>query len=324
VTMHSESQGVATLAHQQEVAGLTRLGPLLDGKESLTGVAREQLPGLVEDPGRPLPERIAAGTLLAILGDPRTPVIPLTTEVPGGNVAIGLPAHHVPGVVERWRHVGVEAPWIEKEVPEFQVQLEAFRLGTYPVTNSQYREFLLDSGYGPRPTTWYLGAYPWDRANHPVAGLSPADVDAYLAWLSARSGTVFRLPAEAEWEHAAKGFEGYEFPWGDEFDSSRANTRETGVHTTTPVGAFPGGVSPFGLIDMAGNVEEYVSDHYRPYPGGRLIRDDLVEVLGDYRITRGGNYARYGDMVRTRRRHGPYPSPLFGVGLRVAADIIGG
>jgi formylglycine-generating enzyme required for sulfatase activity len=152
--------------------------------------------------------------------------------------------------------------------------------------------------------------------------VSTQDADAYLAWLSEVTGTAHRLPTEAEWEHAAKGFAGQEYPWGAEFDESAANTRETGVHTTTPVGAFPAGDSPFGLSDMAGNVEEYVSGEYAPYPGGRRVEDHLTESLGDYRITRGGSFARYGDLCRCRRRHGSFPSPLYPAGFRVAADAV--
>lgn len=98
---------------------------------------------------------------------------------------------------------------------------------------------------------------------------------------------------------------------------------ETGVHTTTPVGAFPGGRSLHGLLDMAGNVEEFVADRYVPYEGAPADRkgDDLTRDVGeDYRVTRGGSFARYGDLTRTRRRHGPYPGPEYPPGFRVACD----
>jgi len=72
---------------------------------------------------------------------------------------------------------------------------------------------------------------------------------------------------------------------------------------------------------MAGNVEEYVADTYRPYPGGESVDDHLVLALGEYRITRGGSFAWYGDLARTRRRHGSFPSPLYPCGFRVAASV---
>jgi len=231
---------------------------------------------------------------------------------------MGLP---VAGVVAWWRHVGVAADWIDKETPRHEVTLDNFWICTYPVTNGEYHRFLLDSGHRTRPSTWYLGAYPWDRSNHPVAGVSAADADAYADWLSTRTGHPWRLPTEAEWEYAAAGPDGLEFPWGDSFDAGRANTRETGVHTTTPVGAFPGGRSPFGPLDMAGNVEEYVFDEYTPYPGGRHVADHLVETMTRYRVVRGGSFSRFGDLTRTRRRHGAFPGPLYPVGFRLATGV---
>ena len=296
-----------------DLAGTMAVPPI-----PLRGVDREALALLVEDATATLPERLAAGAVLALVGDPRITAVPGTRAVPGGRVAIGLPAGEVDAVTAAWEHVGVVADWIVKEAPRHQVTLDPYWIGIYPVTNSEYHRFLIDTGREDRPSTWYLGAYPWDRSNHPVAGVSAADADAYAAWLSDRTGHPWRLPSEAEWEYAAAGPEGLEFPWGDTFDPELANTRETGVHTTTPVGAFPGGRSPFGVLDMGGNVEEFVSDDYRPYPGGTHIADHLVETMTDYRIARGGGFSRFGDLTRTRRRHGPFPGPLYPVGFRIA------
>ena len=269
----------------------------------------------------PLAVRLAAGALLALAGDPRVPVEPVTVPVPGGRALVGLDPADVDAVVARWAHVGVLRSWIEKETPVHEVAVAPFAIGRYPVTNGQWLAFLLDAGHPTRPSTWYLGAFPWDRSNHPVCGLSTGDVDAYLAWLRRTTGRPYRLPTEAEWEYAASGGSAREFPWGDEWVDGLANTRELGVGTTTPVGAFPAGASPFGLLDMAGNVEEYVADEYGPYPGGPAVVDDLVEEVGAYRVTRGGSFSRYGDLARTRRRHGPFPSPLYPIGFRVAVDL---
>lgn len=285
----------------------------------LRGAAPADLAATVEDPAAPLAVRLAAGGLLAHLGDPRITPVPATCAVPGGSVRIGLPPGDVEAVAAAWAHVGVEAEWIAKETPEHVVELAGYQIAAYPVTNAEYRDFLDDTGRPERPSTWYLGAYPYDRANHPVAGVRPEDADAYAAWLSERTGRAWRLPTEAEWEYAAKGPRGLEFPWGDRFDPAAANTRETGVHTTTPVGAFPAGRSPFGAYDMGGNVEEYVADDYRPYPGGPYVADDLAASRGRYRVARGGGFARFGDLARTRRRHGGFPSPLYPIGFRLAA-----
>ncbi|MFF2142919.1 formylglycine-generating enzyme family protein [Kitasatospora sp. NPDC058190] len=290
------------------------------GAGPLGALPRAELATLVEKPQATLAERLAAGGILSVLGDPRITASPATCFVAGGMVEIGLPTTEVEQVVAAWEHVGVETSWIMKETPVFTTRLDAFWIATYLVTNSEYRTFLLDSGHDDRPTTWYLGAYPHERANHPVAGVRPESADAYAAWLSGRTGHPWRLPTEAEWEHAAKGTDGRAFPWGDEFDVRAANTREAGIHTTTPVGAFPHGRSPCGALDMGGNVEEYVADDYRPYPGGQVIEDHLVETMGNYRVARGGSFSRFGDLARTRRRHGAFPGPLYPVGFRLATS----
>jgi formylglycine-generating enzyme required for sulfatase activity len=91
---------------------------------------------------------------------------------------------------------------------------------------------------------------------------------------------------------------------------------------STPVGTFPNGRSPYGIDDMAGNVEEYVADTYAPYPGGKLVQDDLSTVLGgEYRVTRGGSFARFRDLARCRRRHGPYNRSIYVVGFRIVERI---
>lgn len=270
----------------------------------------------------PLQQRLAAGQLLAVVGDPRLKDLPAVIEIPGGRAPIGTPEQDVDRIVAQWRHVGVEASWIAKECPAHVKEIASFRLAPYLVTNRQWLLFLRANPGMHRPSTWYLGAYPWDRSNHPVCGITAHQADAYVTWLTATTGCRYQLPTEAQWEYAARGIEGREYPWGSRFRPDVANTRELGVHTTTPVGIFPGGRSPFGLWDMGGNVEEFVLTDYQPYPGGEFIADHLVDSLGSYRITRGGSFTRYGDLTRAARRHGAFPSPLYPVGLRVAADSV--
>jgi formylglycine-generating enzyme required for sulfatase activity len=190
------------------------------------------------------------------------------------------------------------------------------------VTNREYRDFLLDSGHEGLPTSWPLGRYPAERGNHPVHTVTADAAAAYAQWLSRKTGRGFRLPDEAEWEHAAGGPDGLEFPWGETFDTERANTVESGLMTTVPVGIYPQGRSPFGLDDMAGNVEEYVAGHYAPYPGGTAISDDLALVWPKgYAVARGGGFSRFRDLARCRRRHGLYPRPLYAIGFRLAEDL---
>ena len=149
-----------------------------------------------------------------------------------------------------------------------------------------------------------------------------ADAAGFAAWVGKRSGLVCRLPAEAEWEFAAAGPDGLEFPWGNDYEPDYANTVETGIFSTTPVGMFKEGYSAFGLADMAGNVEEYVLDLYDLYSGGHFVRDHLVQLNGEYRVARGGCFSRLRDLARTRRRHGRNPaSSTYAMGFRLAEEI---
>ncbi|MCD4534251.1 formylglycine-generating enzyme family protein [Nocardioides sp. cx-169] len=275
---------------------------------------------LESDEGTPS-SRIAAGAVFGLHGDTRAPRIPRFTRVPGGSLRMGTPDSKVDSVVDSWRHVGVERAWIAKEAPAHSADVATFWLGTYPVTNHQYACFLQESGQsGVRPSTWLLGAYPWDRSNHPVAGVGPRDAEAYCDWLTEQTDVAIRLPTEEEWEYAARGSDGREFPWGEQFRADAGNVREFGLTTTSPIGSFPAGRSWCGVWDLAGNVEEFTSTLYHAYDHGGWVADDLTELLGDYPVTRGGSFSRFGDLARCARRHGPHPGELYPCGFRVAAD----
>jgi formylglycine-generating enzyme required for sulfatase activity len=284
----------------------------------LFGRSAGDLAAVAEDAAEPFPRRLVAGSVLALIGDPRLrPDDPAMISVPAARVRLGLPPGRVDQVVEQWRHVGVLPEWIAKECPQYEADIAAFRIARYPVTNAEYRLFLEDTDARWLPTSWRLGSYPYGRANHPVWTVRPEAADAYAAWLSARTGRQFRLPTEAEWEYAAGGGS-REYPWGEHFRPEAANTVEAGPLTTTPVGIYPAGRSPFGALDMAGNVEEYVASAYCPYPAGEPVADDLSRAHGDYRIARGGSFTRYGDLARCRRRHGWYDKEIYAIGFRLA------
>jgi toxoflavin biosynthesis protein ToxD len=207
--------------------------------------------------------------------------------------------------------------WILKEYPRHPVQVAPFRIGRYPVTNAEYRRFSDATGH-PAPASVSAG----EPDDHPVWGVSFEDAEAFAAWLSASLGRRCRLPGEAEWEYAARGPSGREYPFGDVFDPARCNTLESGVGHTTPVDRYPEGASEFGVWDLAGNVEEWTAGCYAPYPGGRFIEDDLSRANPDgYRVLRGGSFARGGDLARCARRHGPFPAPEFRYrGFRIVMD----
>ncbi|MAE18225.1 hypothetical protein CMK12_04685 [Candidatus Poribacteria bacterium] len=149
--------------------------------------------------------------------------------------------------------------------------VEEFRLGRYPVTNAQYHRFIEATGTPPpanrqnsdvEPDNWF----PPNDGDHPVTGVKCTDAEAYATWAGGR------LPSFEEWERAARGNDGRTFPWGDEIDKPRCNTAEAGVGTTTPIGMFPEGVSPFGCYDLLGNVWEWSSTWYDDDQQFRVVR----------------------------------------------------
>nr|WP_224770876.1 formylglycine-generating enzyme family protein [Pseudomonas sp. FEN] len=294
----------------------------LSAWRQLSEESARQLASRVETPGTPLPFRLAAARLLALTMDPRLDVLnPPMILIEGGAIEIGLAESAVDQVMRDMQGLGLDRTWIEKEVPRHPVWLNPYAIGKYPVTNLEYRAFLESSGQARLPESWSFGQFPVERANHPVYGLSADDADAYAAWLTESTGRSFRLPTEAEWEFAAAGPQNLEYPWGNTFVPNHANTAEMGLFMTTPVGLLAEGTSPFGCMDMAGNVEEYVSDNYAPYPGGRAIVDDLVTVVGTHRVARGGSFTRFRDLTRNCRRHGKYPREIYVMGFRLAETL---
>ena len=177
--------------------------------------------------------------------------------------------------------------WYERE-PRRTLDLAAFAILKTPVTNGQFAVFVAATGH-PVPSVgqgvwksyglvhpyartlrhqWQSGLPPSGREDHPVVLVSKPDAEAYAVWLSKVTGKKWRLPTEAEWEKAARGTDGRVFPWGDEWDAGRLNSHDQGPFDTLPVGAFPQGASPFGALDMAGQVFEWTSSPGNP---GRFI-----------------------------------------------------
>ena len=169
--------------------------------------------------------------------------------------------------------------WYENEPRRAPVHTPAFAITRTPITNAQYAAFVGATGH-PAPDvdvkTWasYQLVHPYERtrrhawsavrppagrADHPVVMVSHDDARAYARWLSEATGRSWRLPTEAEWEKAARGTDGRRFPWGDTFDPKRLNSHDRGPFDTVPVGRFQGSVSPFGLLDAAGQVFEWTA-----------------------------------------------------------------
>jgi formylglycine-generating enzyme required for sulfatase activity len=210
--------------------------------------------------------------------------------------------------------------------------LPTYYVSRYPVTVAQFRAFVEDSGY--RVDERSLN----DPDNHPVRWVRWDDAVAYCRWLTKKlrdvggvseplrtwlqdEGYQVRLPSEAEWEKAARGTDGRRYPWGADLDSNKANYRDTGIGDTSAVGCFPGGMSPYGVEEMSGNVWEWTRSLWKDYPydptDGREDPD-----AKDNRVLRGGSWRPHRRCARCAYRSWDLPvgfSP--DLGFRVVVSL---
>jgi formylglycine-generating enzyme required for sulfatase activity len=224
------------------------------------------------------------------------------------------------------------------EKPQHQLELPDYWIGKTPITNAQFRPFVEGDGYRNQ-AYWIASGWQWRQAEkvikpefwdeatwngaeYPVVGVSWFEAVAYCRWLSAQTGQEFRLPSEAEWEKAARGTDGRIWPWGNRWEAKRANSKEAGHGQTTPVGQYPAGASPYGALDMAGNVWEWCATKWgKPYP--YQIEDEwqgAYLAATDFLVLRGGSWYNEQQYVRAPSRGSDLPRYRFDVrGLRVAS-----
>lgn len=169
--------------------------------------------------------------------------------------------------------------WYDGEGQNRNIVLPAYRIMRTLVTNAQYAKFIAATGHPPpdvdagtwasyrlvhpykrtRRHAWKNGLPPEGRKTHPVVLISHDDARAYARWLSKATGKPWKLPSEEQWEKAARGTQGWAFPWGQVYDPESLNSHDKGPFDTMPVASFPRGNSPFGLTDAAGQVFEWTS-----------------------------------------------------------------
>jgi formylglycine-generating enzyme required for sulfatase activity len=239
----------------------------------------EKVPTALTEPVRPpqVPPRVTV---------PEPEMVP----VPAGEFLMGTLEADVYATA---RGHSIERKYIEREIPRHKVFVQEFEIGKYPVTNFQYQPFVQDTGHEP-PRRWKGDQYPEGMGDHPVVYVTWHDAVAYCKWLSEKTGKPYRLPSEAEWERAARGTDAREFPWGNEWDAKKCNSKEGGPGTTTPVGQYsPHGDSPYGVVDMAGNVWEWCDDWLKAYQVNSFPDEGYGET---YKVLRGGswNHGRVG------------------------------
>ena len=229
----------------------------------------------------------------------------------------------------------------KNEKPVHPVTLDGYWIGKYEVTVGQFREFVDEKGYRTEAEKGD-GAYvyskdEWQKKkdanwrnpyftqgdNNPVVCVSWNDAHAYNKWLSEKTGLTFKLPTEAQWEKAARGKYGRKYPWGNKFDKSRCNSWESGLERTSLVGSYPIGVSPFGLMDVAGNVWEwcsdwYADDYYKKSPG----ENPTGPKSGSVRVFRGGSWKFVSGYIRCafRGRYGPAARDVV-LGFRLCEEL---
>jgi len=153
-------------------------------------------------------------------------------------------------------------PWsktLDDETPQQTLTLPTYQIGHYPVTNAQYKQFIRETG-ASTPSYW---GTPDD---FPVSGVSWYEAVAYCRWLAETTGKPYTLPSEAEWEKAARGPDGYLWPWGNAWDAKHYEVRGRGKTRFVGCTSKLGSDSPCGAADMIGNVWEWTRSVHRPYP----------------------------------------------------------
>jgi formylglycine-generating enzyme required for sulfatase activity len=224
-----------------------------------------------------------AGVRPAVTTDPP----PGMVLIPAGPFWMGSdPTEGVLGI-----EIGVD------ESPRHLVDLPAFYIDKYEVTNAEYGQYAKAVGSAYQPAPWRERDALNKEPDHPVGDTDYYDADAYCRWAGKR------LPTEAEWEKAARGPDGGAYPWGSTFAVENANTMESGLDWSRPVGSHPGGASVYGVEDLIGNVWEWTSSWYKPYPGSTLQRSSFGEK---YRVLRGGSWGVPAlPFARSTNRHAP-------------------
>lgn len=204
----------------------------------------------------------------------------------------------------------------DDEQPQHRLPLPDYYIEKTPVTNAQYLAFVDATGQKP-PSHWKDGKPPRNNEDHPVVWVTWNDATAYCEWLAEMTGEDYRLPSEAEWEKAARGMGGRIYPWGDEWDPKRCNTTDGYQGGTTPVGRYsPDGDSPYGLVDMAGNVWEWTRSTYKSYPYDS--KDDRENPEGGSLALRGGSWRSTLRNARVSSRRFSLPDDFFNsIGFRV-------
>ncbi len=214
----------------------------------------------------------------ALVSDERWQIINSMIRIPQGSFAMGTNRSRAD----------------DYDKPEHVVSVAAFWIDKYPVTNAQYALFVAQNKYRP-PLHWEQGRIPTGIAMHPVTMVSWFDAQAYCQAMGKRMVT------EEEWEKAARGETRNRWPWGDQMDAERLNTYYS-IGETTSVTRFIDGASPYGVMDMAGNVSEWTASDFIPYQGSKA-KSDLFDAKIAQATTAEDRTKKVVDLVATGKRY---------------------
>lgn len=238
----------------------------------------------------------AADDISTEIFEPRTIYIAEGPFVMGSSAGEGIPAH---------------------ETPPHEVLLPAFRIGKFPVKNSEYEEFIGETKTPVSPAMHWEGQrVPADFESHPVTGVTWFEALAYCQWLSEKTGRSYTIPNEAQWEKACRAGNSYFYPWGNEPDPKRSNH---GCSTLAPVDAYPA-QNEFGCFDFVGNIRQWTCslwgekrippDSKFAYPWKDDRRNDLNASRQIRRVVRGSSFKDKPGLLRCSARSGQLPDDV--------------
>jgi formylglycine-generating enzyme required for sulfatase activity len=227
--------------------------------------------------------------------------------IPAGTVVIGTPVEKVESLGQR---DVVQMTEILAETPRHSVEVDPFYIDLTEVTNLQWKAFLDATGREPTATlvefNWPNGEIPAGQELHPVTNVNIPEIREYLAWCGRR------LPTEQEWVRAARGDDEREYPWGDRWNDKWCKSARSAPQLSEAVGSYPDGTSPFGLLDMAGNVFEWVDSPFAAFDGfeamrygkGKRAATLTPSFNSTWRIIKGGAYTTVRQYTRIDTRIG--------------------